>query len=246
MRPQRVHCAGDPPPVDATTSRRAPGKRWCALPRAKPWRFRSPVPDGRPRFTYSRRWAAAPNPPKLFALCCVIVMPARQAVLRHLRHLVGQFRREFRAGKHRAGALRRLRPARRPHSALRRCQARRQRTRRHRHVSARPVGGEAWHTSNLYLAALLPAEAGEPTPSEETAPAIKSQSNPRYEDSCQPSGASRSIYGSVTALRESCQSAGASPHIETRRDGNKILEGGGRFYLQSCLKSSCIKSSSEN
>ena len=42
----------------------------------------------------------------------------RPAVLCHLRHLVGQFRREFRTGEHRAGVLRRLRAPRRPHPAL--------------------------------------------------------------------------------------------------------------------------------
>ena len=42
----------------------------------------------------------------------------RPAVLCHLRHLVGEFRRDFRAGGDRAGARRRLRPPRRAHPAL--------------------------------------------------------------------------------------------------------------------------------
>jgi hypothetical protein len=41
----------------------------------------------------------------------------RPAVLRHLRHLVGEFGREFRAGEHLAGARRRLRPPSCEHSS---------------------------------------------------------------------------------------------------------------------------------
>ena len=57
----------------------------------------------------------------------------RPAVLCPLRHLVGEFRRKLRAGRHRAGPRRWLCAPRGPHSALRRGQEGRKGTRRHRH-----------------------------------------------------------------------------------------------------------------